>query len=145
MGAGELKNAWGPLAAVCALVIGIYACVSESGMLELLSPNPASTDYNLLVQGFRAGELNLKKDVPPGLAQLSEPYNPTANAPYRLAPYWLHDLSFYKGRLYLYFGITPALLLFWPFVALTGHYLLQRQAVAIFCVIGFLTSVGLLR
>ena len=55
------------------------------------------------------------------------------------------DLSYYKGRLYLYFGVTPALILFWPFAALTGHYLFSRQAVAIFCVIGFLASVGLLR
>ncbi len=42
-------------------------------------------------------------------------------------------------------GGTPALILFWPFAALTGKYLLHRQAVAIFCAIGFLTSAGLLR
>ena len=57
----------------------------------------------------------------------------------------LLDLSYYKGRLYLYFGVTPALILFWPFAALTGHYLFHRQAVAIFCAMGFLASVGLLR
>ncbi len=55
------------------------------------------------------------------------------------------DLSYYKGRLYLYFGVTPALILFWPFAALTGHYLFHREAVAIFCGLGFLASVGLLR
>jgi hypothetical protein len=55
------------------------------------------------------------------------------------------DMSYYKGRLYLYFGVTPALILFWPFTALTGHYLFHRQAVVIFCAIGFLASVGLLR
>ena len=139
-----MKNAWGPLAVVCALVIGAYAYLSQSGLLELLSPNPASTYYNLLVQGFRDGHLSLKIDVPPGLTQLTDPYDPVANAPYRLMPYRLHDLSFYKGRLYLYHGVTPALILFWPFVALTGHYLLHRQAVAIFCAIGFLASAGLL-
>jgi tetratricopeptide (TPR) repeat protein len=37
------------------------------------------------------------------------------------------------------------LILFWPYVALTGHYLFHRQAVAIFCAMGFLASVGLLR
>ena len=37
------------------------------------------------------------------------------------------------------------MILFWPFVALTGHYLFHRQAVVIFCAIGFLASVGLLR
>jgi tetratricopeptide (TPR) repeat protein len=59
-------------------------------------------------------------------------------------PYRLHDLCYYQGRLYLYHGVTPAVILFWPFVALTGHYLFHRQAVAIFCAIGFLASVGLL-
>jgi tetratricopeptide (TPR) repeat protein len=34
---------------------------------------------------------------------------------------------------------------FWPFVAVTGQYLFERQAVTIFCGIGFLASVGLLR
>ena len=37
------------------------------------------------------------------------------------------------------------MILFWPFTALSGECLLHRQAVAIFCAIGFLTSVGLLR
>ncbi len=54
-------------------------------------------------------------------------------------------MSYYKGRLYLYHGVTPALALFWPFVALTGQYLFHRQAVAIFCAVGFLASIGLLR
>ncbi len=139
-----MKSARKLLAAVCVLVIGVYAYMAQSGLLELLSPSAADTYYNLLVRGLRAGQLSLKKEVPPGLAQLADPYDATANAPYRLMPNRLHDLSYYRGRLYLYHGVTPALLLFWPFVALTGHYLLHRQAVAIFCAIGFLASVGLL-
>jgi tetratricopeptide (TPR) repeat protein len=112
--------------------------------LESVSLNAADTYYNLLVRGFRNHQLSLIKDAPPGLAQLADPYDPTANARFRYAPYNLYDLSYYKGRLYLYFGITPALILFWPYVALTGHYLFHRQAVAIFCALGFLASVGLL-
>ena len=142
---GTMKNGWKSLAAVCALVIGVYAYMAQSGALESLSQNAADAYYNLLVQGFRAGQLSLKKEVPPGLAQLADPYDPTANAVYQARPYRLLDLSYYKGRLYLYFGVTPALILFWPFVALTGHYLFHRQAVVIFCAIGFLASVGLLR
>jgi tetratricopeptide (TPR) repeat protein len=130
--------------AVCVLVIGVYAYMAQSGLLELLSPSAADTYYNLLVRGFRSGHLSLQKEVPPGLAQLADPYDAAANAPYRLMPYRLHDLSYYKGRLYLYHGVTPALILFWPFVAVTGQYLFHRQAVAIFCAVGFLASVGLL-
>ena len=139
-----MKTAWRSLGAVCTLVIVVYAYTAQSGLWELLSPNAGDTYYNLLVQGFRAGQLSLKKEVPPGLEQLADPYDPTANARYRYAPYNLYDLSYYKGKLYLYWGVTPALILFWPYAVLTGHYLLQRQAVAIFCTLGFLASVGLL-
>jgi hypothetical protein len=130
---------------VCVLVIGFYAYAARSGPVELLSLNAADTYYNLLVQGFRAGHLSLKKEVPPGFTQLADPYDPTANVLYRSDSYRMLDMSYYKGRLYLYFGVTPALILFWPFTALTGHYLFHRQAVVIFCAIGFLASVGLLR
>ncbi|MGA2605150.1 MAG: hypothetical protein ABSG14_13060 [Verrucomicrobiia bacterium] len=138
-----MKNARRLLAAVCALVIGVYAYIAGVG--ESWSPNPSDANYNSLAQGFRAGQLSLKKEAPPGLSRLSDPYDPTANEPYRIGPDHLQDLSYYKGRLYLYFGITPALILFWPFVALTGHYLSHRQAALIFSGMGFLASVGLVR
>jgi tetratricopeptide (TPR) repeat protein len=135
----------GILAAVCALVIGVYVCAAHSGVLLSGSLSAADNDYNLLVQGFRAGQLSLKKEVPPGLAQLADPYDPIENALYRFVPYGLHDLSYYKGRLFLYFGVTPALILFWPYVALTGRYLSYGQAGLFVCAMGFLASVYLLR
>ncbi|MGO9244093.1 MAG: tetratricopeptide repeat protein [Verrucomicrobiia bacterium] len=140
-----MKSGWTSLAAVCLLVIGVYAYTAPLGKLESLVSDPADTYYNLLVQGFRDGHLSLKKDAPAGLTQLTDPYDPDANCRYRDLPYGLRDMSYYKGRLYLYFGVTPVLILFWPFVALTGHYLFDRQAVTIFCVVGLLASLGLLR
>jgi tetratricopeptide (TPR) repeat protein len=134
----------GVLGVVSALVIGVYAVCAHSGFWESLGLNPAENYYNLLVEGFRAGQLSLDKEPPAGLTQLADPYDPIANAHYRGAFHQLHDLSYYKGRLYLYFGITPAVILFWPFVSLTGHYLYQSQAVEIFCVVGYLAGAGLL-
>ncbi|MGP0105213.1 MAG: hypothetical protein ACLPG2_07455, partial [Rhodoblastus sp.] len=72
------------------------------------------------------------------------PYDPASNPVYQRPPYRLLDLSYYKGKFYLYWGITPALILFWPYIVLTGHYLFHRQAVAMFCGMGFLVNVGLL-
>ncbi|MGA2137291.1 MAG: tetratricopeptide repeat protein, partial [Verrucomicrobiia bacterium] len=92
-----------------------------------------------------AGQLNLKEDASPGFAQLADPYDPVARAQYPGPLGRVLDLSYYKGKLYLYFGITPALLLFWPYAALTGRYLFHRQAVVVFCAIGFVISAGLLR
>ena len=139
-----MKNTWIPLGAACVLVIVVYLCHPQWSERPLVGAKASEAYYNLLVQGFRAGQLNLKKDVPPGLTQLADPYDPTANLPYRSAPYSLHDLSYFNGKLYLYWGITPALSLFWPYVGLTGHYLDDRQAVKIFCIIGFLAGAVLL-
>ncbi len=105
--------------------------------------DPADAYYNQLVQGFRKGQLNLKREVPLGLTKLADPYDPMANVSYR-EENQLQDTSYYKGKLYLYYGATPAVVLLWPYAALTGHYLFHRQAVAIFCAAGFLASVALL-
>ena len=67
---------------VCALVIGIFAWSAESGFLELASPHAEDSYYNLLVQGFRAGQLNVRREAPPGLTQLANPYDPAVNTSY---------------------------------------------------------------
>ena len=129
----------GVVGAVCVLVIGVYTYTAHSGLSVSASLNAADEYYNLLVQGFRAGQLNVKKEVPPGLAQLANPYHLPASTPYGVL-----DLSYYNGKLYLYFGVTPVLVLLWPYVALTGHYLFQKDAAVVFCLVGFLASTGLL-
>ncbi|MGH7940284.1 MAG: hypothetical protein ACREFR_04360 [Limisphaerales bacterium] len=107
------------------------------------SSSPAEGEYyNLLVQGFSEGHLYLKRDAPAALAHLANPYDPIANAWY--VPD-IGDISYYKGRLYLYFGVTPALMLFWPYHALTGDYLSEASAVAILFAIGFAAFLGLAR
>ncbi len=130
------------LGAVCVLIIGFFAWSAKSGFKELLNSKPADSYYNLLVQGFRAGQLNVKREAPPELMQQPDPYKSPADF-YRSVGE-IGDMSYYKGKLYLYFGITPALVLFWPYVALTGHYLLHKEAVVIFCSLGFLAGVWLL-
>ena len=83
------------LVAVCALVIGVYAWSAKSGRMELWSLQAKNSYYNLLVQGFRDGQLNLKREVPPGLAQLADPYDPLDNSPYLSTDNPLLDLSYY--------------------------------------------------
>ncbi|HUB66752.1 MAG TPA: tetratricopeptide repeat protein [Candidatus Methylacidiphilales bacterium] len=136
---------WAVLSAVCVLVIGIYIWSSDSGILELECSSAKETYYNLLVDGFRAGQLNVKRDVPSELARITDPNDPAlGNKNLWVNRYYLHDLSYYKGKLYLYFGPTPALALFWPFLILTGRYLLHKDAGVIFFSAGFLIGVALL-
>jgi len=126
---------------VCGLVVGTLIWSAEPGFLEFY---PGGGYYNLLVQGFHTGQLNVKMDPAPGLAQLPNPYDPAANAPFVWDDnHMAHDMSYYHGKLYLYFGITPVLLLFWPYAILTGHYLSQAATTAIFCSLGFLAAAGM--
>ena len=132
------------LAAVLVIAIyGVIACTSES---ELGSRTPAEAYYNRLIDGFAKGQLSLDLTPPPGLALLPDPYDPKANAPFHgqmYSPGRIHDLSYYRGRLYLYFSVVPALVLFLPFHWLTSAYISHQQACFVFCSAGFLASAAL--
>lgn len=66
---------------------------------------PVYTDYyRRLTDAFLHGQLNLREGPPPKMLELADPYDPTANARYRL-----HDASLYDGKYYLYWGPAPAL------------------------------------
>jgi tetratricopeptide (TPR) repeat protein len=133
------------LGAVCALVIEVYAWSAKSGVSESLGSGAQNSYYNLLAQGFREGHLSLKRETPPELAQPGAALDGRLLQDHAwLENHGLYDLSYYKGKLYLYFGVTPALVLFWPYVALTGHYLSHKEAVVIFFSAGFLAGAGLL-
>jgi tetratricopeptide (TPR) repeat protein len=125
----------------CLLAIVFLAWCTPSTFVELGSASPKDSYYNLLVQGFQAGQLNLKQEAPPELAKLANPYDPAANKPYTR---YVGDMSYYRGKLYLYFGVTPVVVLLWPYESLTGHYLSDRAAIIIFCSLGILAAAGLL-
>src|SRR6266849_6390837 len=82
----------GALGAACMLVIVVYAIATHPENWEAYSSNAGVSYYNLLVQGIRAGQLSLRKEVPPGVAQLADPYDPVANRPYRLGSDRVYDL-----------------------------------------------------
>jgi len=124
---------------VCALVIGIAVWGTEP--MRSASKGGKDCYFNLLVQGFQAGQLNMKKDPPAGFVQLADPYDPAHNGAYVQD---LRGMSYYNGKLYLYFGIAPVLFLYWPSVELTGHYLTDDVAALDFCMTGFLAGAGLI-
>lgn len=128
--------------AFCSFLIGVLTWVTDSYSPQV-NPDSTNSYYNLLVQGFQSGQLNMKMDTPPEFAKLADPYSPMHSWD---QGYWSNKLvtSYYKGKFYLYFGVTPALALFWPYAALTGHYLSDRYAVAIFFAFGFLMMCGIL-
>jgi tetratricopeptide (TPR) repeat protein len=134
--------------ALCAIVViaiyGVIACTADS---ELGSRTAGEAYYNRLIDGFAKGQLSLDLAAPAGLAQLADPYDPTANARFQGGPMYtpgrIHDLSYYHGKLYLYFSVVPALVLFLPIHWLTGAYISHQQACFVFCSLGFLASAAL--
>ena len=96
--------------------------------------------YNLQAEGFRHGHLNMEVEPNPALLALPDPYDPVANAPYRI-----HDLTLWHGKYYLYFGVAPVLLVFLPFRLLTGFYVTEPTTVALFTSLGLLMAALLLR
>ena len=100
---------------------------------------PAHEYFPLMVEGWLQGRLDIPLPVPAGLLELSDPFDPDANNAYRLAgEFGIHDLSFYRGRLYTYWGPTPALVAFLPWRLLTGSGLSTAWAVWAFTLSGWL-------
>ena len=74
--------------------------------------------YDLLAHAFSRGEVSLETEMPADerLIALENPYNPSNRdgVPYT----W--DCAFYQGKYYVYYGVTPELLLYLPHYLLTG-------------------------
>jgi tetratricopeptide (TPR) repeat protein len=133
---------WAVFALAVAAVLSVYGWILRDARQEL-GPEPQSAYYNLLVRALRAGRVDLPLDPPAGFSRLPDPYDPVAIEPFRGEVFTtgrIHDLTYYRGRLYLYFGITPALLVFGPSALWFGVYLSHANAILIFSLWGFAAS-----
>jgi hypothetical protein len=88
--------------------------------------------YNRLADGLLAGRLSFVEQPDPALAKLADPWDPAQNAPYAK----FHDVTYFNGSYYLYFGAAPAVLLLAPWKLITGTYLGQNVAAAVMAWIG---------
>lgn len=97
--------------------------------------------YNLQLKGFLKGQLNLDREVEPGMLALADPWDATQRA-----GMGLHDASYFEGKYHMYFGVTPVLVLFAPFYWLSGgRFLGEHTAAVVFGVVGIFVVLGLLR
>jgi hypothetical protein len=87
--------------------------------------------YSYLTAGLLKGQTHLDFEPAPGLAKLENPYLGFQGVEK------LHDASYFNGRYYLYFGITPVLLLFAPWRLVMGTYLPDAYATFTFCTLTF--------
>jgi hypothetical protein len=115
-------------------VLCIYAFFLVGKGQPLCSPK-AMGHYQYLTEALLSGQTYFKVQPNPALAGLDNPYAGPQGVPR------LHDATYFKGRYYLYFGVTPVLLLLGPWALVTGSYLTDSAAVLVFCSGGFLVSV----
>ena len=92
--------------------------------------------FNLLMHGFLSGHLYLMRPVPAGLINAEDPYDPAKRPP----DVGMHDVSYYRGHYYLYFGATPVVALFLPFRLVTGRELPMALAFWILAFTGLLAG-----
>lgn len=95
-------------------VAAFYAWTVHTSAADLRIGGEKGDYYNLLVDGFQQGHLWMAATPDPELLKLPPEQRP-GRAPFLL------DASLYRDRYYLYFGVTPVVVLFWPFATLTGH------------------------
>ena len=92
-----------PVAAFLAVIVVYYVFLMSAGHMTRLHAWSAFVDSQ--AEGLRQGHLYLAEQPTAALKGLKNPYDP-ANM-----RYWRWDHTYYAGRLYLYWGMVPGLLL----------------------------------
>jgi hypothetical protein len=99
------------VASMCVLLsAAIYLWFSTTGLWIQWPDNSGSVMYDRLVTSFWKGDLALQIQPDTALLRLPDPYEPDArlNIP-NLDKVW--DMSLYGGKVYMYWGAAPALLM----------------------------------
>jgi hypothetical protein len=135
--------------AIVAATVAVYAWFVHAWRTDrpqiITPPNSAiqtaidANFYGLLARGFLRGHLYLDAEPPAALVAAVDPYTP-AKRPLTL---YLHDASFYRGKYYIYFGPSPAVLAYVPWRLLTGHDLPTPWAVWFFVAAAYLGAIAL--
>lgn len=103
--------------------------------------------YEIAARSFLNGHLDLDYGgVDERLLALENPYDPVERKESGASYHWDH--AFYNGKYYMYFGAVPVILLFLPYLALTGTDLTTYHATQVFTaafVIGLFSLFFLLR
>jgi hypothetical protein len=122
-------------------ILLFYVWTATFGYFDFNLKNPNNNYYNVLADGFLKRQLNLPVKVPEKLIKASHPFNPEFNKEFRQTFDQLErrmdvddgflDLSFYKNKLYAYFGPSPVFAIYLPYRFLTGLRISDSLALTI--------------
>lgn len=93
-------------------------------------------EYEEAAAAYLEGRLYIEtEEIPQALKDLPNPYDYTARKKIGIdVEPTLWDRAYYKGHLYLYFGVFPVITVFMPYKAITGKNLTTWKATAIFTI-----------
>lgn len=137
-------------------VIFFYIFISFSGFypgMILPDKDPAIVNYtgwnyyNFMTASLKKGKVSFLIEPSEKLKALDNPYDSAElNNKLSLEKFdYILDLSFYKDKYYLYFGITPILIVYLPFNILTKYFITDSLVVLAFSILSFLVSLMILK
>ena len=126
-----------PLTAAVALAAA--AVVALFVWFGTLSNRPASSLTSDYTRALASGQSYLKVAPNPQLLAAKDPFDPEVNRSLRIL-----DASLYRGRYYLFFGLTPFLTLLVPGLLLFGRQLTDGWAITAYCIGAVLCTGALL-
>ncbi len=133
---------------VIVLLLLLGNSVNQSDKVLMGNPWPHHLQYQELARSLEKGTVVLtEQEVSDGLLNAENPYD-TIALQVEETPYSM-DYAYFNGNYYVYFGIVPELLLYYPFHLLTGGNLPNYRAIYAFYVLFtfgvFLTVAGFIR
>ena len=123
----------------------ILLCVLPMGICDIWNgTNPAHRNqYELTAEAFLDGHLYIDyDDIDERLIEMENPYDPEAREKEGVSVHWDH--AFYNGHYYMYFGVVPVLLLFFPFRIISGGISLPAYIGTGLFVAGFIIGIFVL-
>ncbi|MCR5502464.1 MAG: hypothetical protein K6F53_05620 [Lachnospiraceae bacterium] len=97
--------------------------------------------YQRLAEAFKAGSLSLLFEPDERLVKMENPYDMSYRASIMEFDDYRFDHAYYNGKYYVYFGVVPCALLYFPYYLLTGKHIHNHTVCYIgvlFIIAGFL-------
>jgi hypothetical protein len=93
--------------------------------------------YAMLAEALAEGHLYLNEEPPDWLKEMDSPYDKGARDELQkeTGEEYLFDVAYYDGHYYVYFGIVPELLFYFPFYLATGENFPTAVGILIMCIL----------
>ena len=138
----ESIKVWDRKKTVLVVVIGLVFLLPAAYLIfenEQILQDRHFRPYQNLAEAFEAGQLHLLTEPGEALKQMENPYDYTARTGLGLVEGrdYLWDTVYYNGHYYVYFGVIPCLLFYWPVYHFTGMHLPDAVTIFLSAVFGY--------